>query len=138
MIGLDTNILARYFIEDESDSEAVKQRVAAQRLIESGKPLMNSKTVMLEFEWVMRGYYEFEPPAILSVFEYLLNCNHILLEDRTAIEQAIANFKQGLDFADALHHATYRDCDAMASFDDRKFSKRAARLGLAPRVIVPK
>ena len=86
----------------------------------------------------MRGYYEFEPPAILSVFEYLLNCNHILLEDRTAIEQAIANFKQGLDFADALHHATYRDCDAMASFDDRKFSKRAARLGLAPRVIVPK
>ncbi len=138
MIGLDTNILARYFIEDESDSEAVKQRVAAQRLIESGKPLMISKTVMLEFEWVMRGYYEFEPPAILSVFEYLLNCNHILLEDRTAIEQAIANFKQGLDFADALHHATYRDCDAMASFDDRKFSKRAARLGLAPRVIVPK
>lgn len=138
MIGLDTNILARYFIEDESDSAAVQQRIAAQRLIESGKPLMISKTVMLEFEWVMRGYYELEPPAIFSVFEYLLNCNHILLEDRTAIEQAIANFKLGLDFADALHHATYRDCDAMASFDDRKFSKRAARLGLAPRVIVPK
>ncbi len=57
MIGLDTNILARYYIQDEGDEEAEKQHLAACRLIESGQPLMVCKTVLLELEWVMRGYY---------------------------------------------------------------------------------
>ena len=137
MIGLDTNILARYYIEDEDDKEATHQRLAAQRLIESGKPLMVAKTVMLEFEWVMRGYYHFEAAEIVTVFKHLLTLPQITLEERNVVEQAIASFEQGLDFADALHHASYRDCEAMASFDDRKFSRRAKRLGLEPRVIVP-
>lgn len=46
MIGLDTNILARYYIEDETDSESLIQREAARRLIESGKPLTVCKTVL--------------------------------------------------------------------------------------------
>ncbi len=45
--------------------------------------------------------------------------------------------ESGLDFADALHHASYRDCESMATFDDRKFSRRARKLGLTPVVIVP-
>ena len=137
MIGLDTNILARYYIEDEDDKEATHQRLAAQRLIESGKPLMVAKTVMLELEWVMRGYYHFEAAEIVTVFKHLLTLPQITLEERNVVEQAIASFEQGLDFADALHHASYRDCEAMASFDDRKFARRAKRLGLVPRVIIP-
>lgn len=138
MIGLDTNILARYYIEDEDDKEATHQRLAAQRLIESGKPLMVAKTVMLELEWVMRGYYRFEAAEIVTVFSHLLTLPQVMLEDRNAVEQAITSFEQGLDFADALHHASYRDCEAMASFDDRKFTRRAKRLGLVPRVIIPR
>lgn len=137
MIGLDTNILARYYIEDEDDKEATQQRWASQRLIESGKPLMVAKTVILELEWVMRGYYHFEATEIVLVFKHLLTLPQLTLEDRNAVEQAIASFEQGLDFADALHHASYRDCDMMASFDDRKFARRAKRLGLVPRVSVP-
>ena len=56
MIGLDTNILARYYIQDESDTEAEKQHTLARKLVESGEPLMVCKTVIHEFEWVMRGY----------------------------------------------------------------------------------
>jgi hypothetical protein len=43
----------------------------------------------------------------------------------------------GLDFADALHLAAYRECSEMASFDDRKFARRVQRLNLSPRVFVP-
>ena len=50
MIGLDTDVLARYYVEDKADAEAQRQRLAARRLIESGKPLMVCKTVILEFE----------------------------------------------------------------------------------------
>jgi len=40
MIGLDTDVLARYDVDDKTDAEAERQRAAAQRLIESGQPLM--------------------------------------------------------------------------------------------------
>ena len=43
----------------------------------------------------------------------------------------------GFDFADALHHASYVACSRVASFDDRRFARRALRLGLAPTVDVP-
>ena len=57
MIGLDTNILARYYIDDDADSQAQSQRLAARRLLDSGQLLMVSKSVLLELEGVMRGCY---------------------------------------------------------------------------------
>jgi hypothetical protein len=47
-----------------------------------------------------------------------------------------ANCDAGVDFADALHHASYKACASVATFDDRKFARRAKRLGLAPAVTV--
>ena len=137
MIGLDTNVLARYYIDDAADTQAQKQREAARRLIDSGRALMVSKTVVLELEWVMRGYYGFAPADAASVLRHLLSLPHISIEDRGVVEQAVANSEAGLDFADALHHASYRSCASMASFDDRKFGRRAKALGLAPAVVVP-
>jgi predicted nucleic-acid-binding protein len=136
MIGLDSNVLARYYIDDEADSEAQRQRLAARRLIESGQPLMVSKSVVLELEWVMRGYYNFDPTEVASVLRHLLEQAHITVEDRDAIEQALSNGESGIDFADALHHASYKSCDSVATFDDRRFARRARKLGLAPAVMV--
>ncbi|MCE2950138.1 MAG: type II toxin-antitoxin system VapC family toxin [bacterium] len=137
MIGLDTNVLARYYIEDATDVEAEPQREAARRLIESGQPLMVSKTVLLELEWLMRGYYRFAVEDIRAVFGHLLELPQADIEDRAAVTQAVANLDAGLEFADALHHASYRTCSAIASFDDRKFARLARRMGLTPSVIVP-
>jgi predicted nucleic-acid-binding protein len=136
MIGLDTNVLARYYIDDETDTEAQRQRLAARRLIESGQPLMVSKSVVLELEWVMRGYYSFGQAEVASVMRHLLEQTHITVEDRDAIEQALSNFEAGIDFADALHHASYKSCDSVATFDDRRFARRAKKLGLAPAVMI--
>ena len=136
MIGLDANVLARYYIDDEADAEAQRQRLAARRLIESGQPLMVSKSVVLELEWVMRGYYSFDPAEVASVMRHLLEQPHITVEDRDAVEQALSNGEAGIDFVDALHHASYKSCDSVATFDDRKFARRAKKLGLAPAVMV--
>lgn len=136
MIGLDTNVLARYYIDDDADAEAQRQRLAARGLIESGKPLMVSKSVILELEWVMRGYYGFVQAQVASVMRHLLEQAHITVEDRDAVERALSNCEAGLDFADALHHASYRSCDTVATFDDRKFARRAKKLGLAPAVVI--
>lgn len=137
MIGLDTNVLARYYIEDKKDASTEGQKVAAQRLIESGRPLMVSKTVILELEWVMRGYYGFAQDEVLAVLRHLLNLPHVTIEDRSTVEQALSQCEAGIDLADALHHASYRSCASMASFDDRGFARRAKKLGMAPAVFVP-
>ena len=55
MIGLDTTILARYYVQGLADADTLKQREATRRLMESGKPLMVCKTVLLELEWVCAG-----------------------------------------------------------------------------------
>jgi predicted nucleic-acid-binding protein len=138
MIGLDINILARYYIEDAADAESVSQRELARHIIEAGKPLMVCKTVLLEFEWIMRGYYEFERRQVAKVMQHLLSLTHVSFEDRDAVEHAMASYLAGLDFADALHHASYRTCKSMLTFDDRKFVRRAKRLALVPNVSVPK
>jgi predicted nucleic-acid-binding protein len=137
MIGLDTNVLARYYVEDKQDAEAARQHEAARRLIESGRPLMVCKTVILEFEWVLRGYYGFAQGEVSGVLRHLLALPHVTIEDRVTVEQALSHCDAGIDMADALHHASYRNCASMASFDDRRFARRAKKMGLAPAVIVP-
>ena len=138
MIGLDTNVLARYYIDDEADIEAQKQQTIAKNLIESGKKLMVCKTVLLEFEWVMRGFYQFSSADTQQVFQHLLSLPNIEIEDKNLFERAVSCLSEGIDFADALHHASYNQCESMVTFDDKKFARRLNRLALMPRVIVPK
>lgn len=136
MIGLGSDVLARYCVDDVADPEAERQRSAARRLIEPGQPLMVSKTVILELEWVMRGYYGFSAQEVTRVFRHLLGLRHIAIEDRDMVGQALSNCDAGIDLADALHHASYRSCASAATFDDRKFARRAKKLGMAPVVTV--
>ena len=60
------------------------------------------------------------------------------IEDRELVERALFSLAKGLDFADALHHSSYHQCESLASFDEKKFARRSNKLALIPRVIVPK
>ena len=97
---------------------------------------MVSKSVILELEWVMRGHYSFNQAEVTRVIQHLLEQTRITVVGRDAVEQALSNCEAGIDFADALHHASYKSCDSVATFDDRKFARRAKKLGLAPAVVV--
>jgi len=66
VIVLDTNVLARYFVEEDSaDAATAAQRQAARQLIESGQELFLPKTDSLELEWILRGYYGFPVESVL-------------------------------------------------------------------------
>ncbi len=137
-IGLDTNVLARYYVEDSADAATARQREQARRLLESGAPLAVCRSVVLELEWVLRGYYGFSRAQVQAVLRHLLAQPHIHFDDRHTLELALDNHAAGLDFADAMHHASYSDCESVASFDDRGFAQRSAKLGLRPPVRLPK
>lgn len=84
----------------------------------------------------MRGVYGSSTEQFAGVLEQLLASPQVTVEDRLSVQAALVGHRAGLDFADALHHAVYRGCEAMASFDDRRFARRVNKLGTPPAVNV--
>ena len=66
MIGLDTNVLVRYVVQDDP-----RQSKAAGCLIEGrctpDSPGYVSTVVLAEFAWGLRGAYEYEKGIVVSV-----------------------------------------------------------------------
>jgi len=137
MIALDTNILARFYVDDPGDPEAVKQRPIARRILMDSPSLFVPLTVTLELEWVLRAFYRFDPGQIVAVFEHLLGLDQVNTEEADRIAVALPLTENGMDFADALHLAGSGHCQALYTFDDRGFARRARRLTDATPVMVP-
>jgi predicted nucleic-acid-binding protein len=135
MLALDTNVLARYYVREGGSARA--QEEVARAVVERGTQLFVAKTVVLELEWVLRGVYGHPPKDVGRVIEHLLSLAHIEVEDRAAVESALGNLRKGLDFADALHHASSRSCEALLTFDARGFVGKARRLAITPPVRLP-
>ncbi len=136
MIALDTNVIARFYVDDPSDTEAAKQRPLARQVFEQGDALFVPLTVLLELEWVLRAFYEFASPQFARVVHHLAGLPHVTIERNAEILSALQDHLQGLDFADALHLRASAHCTSIVTFDDRKFARRAAKLELAPPVKV--
>jgi predicted nucleic-acid-binding protein len=137
MIAVDTNILARFYVDDPNDSEAAGQRPIARAIMTNSPSLFVPLTVVLELEWVLRAFYRFEPAQIVRALEHLLGLSHVNTEESERIAAALPLTAEGMDFADALHLMGSHHCEALYTFDDRRFSRRARRLGCAPPVQVP-
>lgn len=138
LTALDTNVLARYYIQaEQTDAATALQCEHARALLESGKPLFVATTVALELEWVLRGFYKLEARTVAKVFSHLLSMPQVQMQDRQALQSACDALKQGFDFADALHHASSRHCDALVTFDAKGFAKRAAAKAWVPKMLVP-
>lgn len=131
MRALDTNVLARFFIDDEDDPEAERQRPAAVEALSSRAFV--SVTVLLEFEWVMRAFYGLSSGERARVLGALAGIEHVTLEDRAAVLSALDLNSRGMNFADGLHLVRSAGVSAFVTFDQR-LAKRAAGLGVGPPI----
>ncbi|MFT4102514.1 MAG: type II toxin-antitoxin system VapC family toxin [Burkholderiaceae bacterium] len=131
MKALDTNVLVRFFVDDPDDPEAVKQRPAAVAAL-SARSFV-SVTVLLEFEWVLRGFYELPRRQIGAVIRALAGLEHVTIEDRDAVLAALDALDAGVDFADALHVTRSVRAVAFATFD-RGLARRGRRAALTPTI----
>jgi len=129
--AVDTDVLARFYLRDD----ATQGRIAADVL--SGGDVFVPKTVILELEWVLR-YVADQPDAkVIECLAHLIALPGVTIEDRDEIETALGHCRNGIDFADALHLAASKACTELLTFDDRGYARRAKRLRLKPRVLVP-
>jgi predicted nucleic-acid-binding protein len=136
VIALDTNVLARFYCDDPSDPEAGRQRPVARRIVLEAPALFVPLTVVLELEWVMRGFYELDRASFCDAVEHLLGMPHVTVERWEAVKDAVDLHRRGLDFADALHWTCSRACERLVTFDDRRLVRRARRLGRTPQVVL--
>jgi predicted nucleic-acid-binding protein len=136
MIALDTNVLARFYCDDPQDPEAGRQGPIARRIVLESPALYVPLTVVLELEWVMRGFYRLEPRSFCDAVEHLLGMPHVTVERWEALKDALDLHRRELDFADALHWACSRGTERFVTFDDRRLVRRARRLRLAPEIVL--
>ena len=130
MRAVDTNVIVRVFAEDDPEQADTADGVLAADAV------FLPKTVILEFEWVMRSVYRKPAAAIAAAIERMLETANVQVEDQTAVTRAVAWFRQGMDFADALHLASSGHADAFVTFDV-DLRRQAARLGVKPPVVAP-
>jgi len=118
----------------ENDPEAVRQRAPATRVM-SGSVFI-PVTVLLEFEWVMRGFYELPRAAVNRVLLALCGLVTATVEDRDAVLSALQLHGTGMDLADALHLVRSEHCEALVTFD-RALLRRASKIRGTTRVELP-
>jgi len=120
MIAVDTNVLVRFLVRDDA-----KQAARAAELIRDNQ-IWISKTVLFETEWVLRSLYGFKPEILVRALRALVGLETVFLEDEVSVAKALDWFKEGLDFADALHLASAGNARRFASFD-RRLARQARR-----------
>lgn len=129
MIALDTNVLARFYLNDEP----AQAQIAARLLME--EDVFIPKTVLLELEWVMRGAARVAPEGIARSMAHLLSLDNVQVEDEADVRAALKAFVKGADFADALHATASAATDRFVTFDSR-LAKRASRALSRPPVVL--
>ena len=123
MIGLDTNVLIRYIVRDDTG-----QAEAASRLIESEctgeSPGLVNAVVMCELVWVLTRGYGYDRMTVARVIRRILSVQELRVAGAESAWKALRHFEQGKsDFADYLIGVTNQEEKASTTYT---FDHRAA------------
>ncbi len=133
MIGIDTNVLVRYLVEDDA-----RQTAEAARLMEGaaaeGEAIFISQIVICELVWVLSIAYEMPRREIAYLLHQLRRAATVTLEAADEVQRALTSFENGRgDLADYLiaERAISNGCRSIATFDralyaDKRFVRPAA------------
>jgi predicted nucleic-acid-binding protein len=120
MIGLDTNVLVRYIMQDDA-----KQSLKATRLIESLSVEATgfvSVVSIVELGWVLSTVYGLNREQLGQAFDALLRTKEIAIDRADQVLRALRVFNAtSADFADCLieRSAAAAGCDRTMTFDQR-------------------
>ena len=130
MIGVDTNLLARYLLRD--DSVQYRQAVAA---LGSGEDVFIPVTVLLELAWVLRSR-DSTREEILRALREIIALPHVHAQHAESVRSALDWVNTGMDIADAFHLALSGKASKFLSFD-KNLASHARRAGAQPPVAAP-
>ncbi len=118
MIGLDTNVLVRYIMQDDP-----KQAAKATKLVESltpTEPGFVTLVTVIELFWVLSSSYDLSRGQIVSAFDGLARSKQLVVEQRDQVVRALRAYGSSLaDFPDCLIERTAMaaGCAKVMTFD---------------------
>ena len=118
MIGLDTNVLVRYIMQDDA-----KQARRAAALIESltpERPGFISVVALVELVWVLESVYTLTRAQIAQALQTLLSIEVWTIERAIAVSSALRGYANGqVDFADRVIErvGASSGCECTMTFD---------------------
>ena len=118
MIGLDTNVLVRYIMQDDA-----KQAAKATALIESlsaDVPGFITLVSVVELVWVLSSCYSLTRAQVAQALEIILRSRQLIVDQAEQVVRALRAFRAGnADFADCLieRMASSAGCARTMTFD---------------------
>jgi predicted nucleic-acid-binding protein len=131
VIGIDTNVLLRYFAQDDP-----RQSSLAERFIDSltpEAPGFVSLITVTELYWVLDHSFKLPRTEISTILEELISSPSLQFEQRSLVVEALLRYGTGkADFDDYLIAACAQmaGCEYIVTFDHA-----AAKDGLMQRLI---
>jgi predicted nucleic-acid-binding protein len=123
MIGLDTNILVRFFGRDDPIQSKRAEQIMSSLTAE--EPGWVSVAALMELQWVMTSVFRFDRIGVIQVLNRLLTREEIVIEQADTVRAALGLYGLGnADFPDCMIAASARaaGCSRTLTFD-----RRAAR-----------
>lgn len=119
MIGLDTNVLVRYVVQDDPQQSAAATRLIEHKL-SAEDPGFVTLIGLAELEWVLEDCYKADRRQVATVIEGLLTTKQILVEQSDVAWRALRQWKDSAsDLSDALigELSIAAGCKSVATFD---------------------
>ncbi len=119
MIGIDTNILLRYFVKDDPAQTPLAVRTIYS--LSSEEPGWVSILVLAELTWTLRRTFKLDRAAIAGVVGKLFDSADIVLEQAEIVRPALDLYKATkADFADCVIAVSARSvgCRIVATLDE--------------------
>jgi predicted nucleic-acid-binding protein len=119
VIGLDTNVLVRFLVDDD-DEQVPRARGLVRRAAGRGDRLYVGDVVLCETAWVLERAYGFGRRDIAWAIRQLLSSRQLAFRDTELLARALQAFEKGRGgFPDYVirEHALAAGCEAVATFD---------------------
>ena len=105
MAAVDTNVLVRFLVRDDTVQQARAARLLRDCLA-SGQRLFVPVSVALELEWVLRSNFGFAKSDVVETLTSLMSARELTFESESALEFALAFYRKGsADYSDCVHAA---------------------------------
>ena len=121
MIGLDTNVILRYLLQDDPKQTTLANHIVDQVLSDRNPGFISLVTV-LEMVWVLRSLLKQTPTEIATHLEHLLAAESLEVQNGQQVFEAAFALKRGTgEFEDALVGAlnAWAGCSHTLTFDKR-------------------
>jgi len=120
MIGLDTNILVRYFIKD--DPQQTRLAVNLIFYLSPSEPGWIGVAIFMELDWVMNNVLKVKKDRVVEIFDTLLASRELVVENMETVREALQLYRfRNTDFSDCLIAASAKaaGCSRTVTFDHR-------------------